>query len=390
VRSSTRRTILWALALVAALSLVGVAYLGGDVESEDADPPASAGPEVPGDPGEGCGDAATTDPADLGAGRTLARCGTGAPAPQPLPRPAVVRVAVPERSESTAPVLLADATGEFDAENLDVELVDLSQADAYAAMATGDVDVVVAGIDAPFLDAVHGGLEARLVLGGPVARAPGDLETAQAGLWLRSDLISDDGEWDNVEGQNVLVSGGLGSGALYPIDMTLSQEDLGVNAVHFVAAQADVAAARLQNAEVGAAWLSEPAATRVAGDEALTLVATLPGSESVEGAVFSPRLVGADRAAGLAVIRAIIRTINTHLADGYDDEAVSALAEALDAPEDELTAGPAPLFDWEVRSGVTTRIQDALVEAGGVGYERPIGEGRLVDRTLYTDAVTGG
>lgn len=387
MRSSTRRTILWALALVVALSLVGLAYMQGDEEVDQTGPPASPSPQVPDDPGEGCGEAAATDPADLSVGRTLARCGAGAPAAAPLRRAATVRVAVPERDESVAPLLVAEALGEFEAENLAVEIVAMDQRDAYAAMAAGDVDVVVGGVDAPFFDAVHAGLPARLVIGGAVARFPSDLETAQSGLWLRADLISDEDEWDNVEGQTILVPGGMGSAALYPIDTTLSQEEMGANSVDLVAASSRDAARRLQSAAVGGAWLTEPAATDVAGDEALRLVATLPGSEAIVGTVFSPRLLDADRAIGLAYTRAIVRTINSRLADGYDDEALTALAEALGVSEDEIAAGPAPLFDWEIRSDTTTRIQESLIAIGGVRYESPTAERSLVDRTLVADVV---
>jgi NitT/TauT family transport system substrate-binding protein len=386
VRSSTLRTVAWIGVLAAALVLVGVAYArGGD--SSEVVTPASPGPGVPDDPGDGCGDAASTDPADLSVDRTIARCGTAEPAARPLERAATVRVAISERTEAMAPLLLADARGEFEAENLAVEIVELDLADAYEAMTDGEIDVVVGGIDAPFFDAVHDGVGARLVLGGAVARRPSDLASPQTGLWLRADLINEDGEWDNVEGTTVLVTGGLGSAALYPIDNTLGQEELNANAVDFAPATSDAAAARLRAAVVGGAWLPEPEATAVADDPSLIQVTTLPGSESIDGTVFSRRLMRQDREVGLAYARAVIRTINTYLADGYDDEAVTALAEALDVPESAVTAGPAPLFDWELRTGTTSRIQDSLVMVGAVGYERPTGESRLVDRTIYEDVV---
>jgi NitT/TauT family transport system substrate-binding protein len=106
--------------------------------------------------------------------------------------------------------------------------------------------------------------------------------------------------------------------------------------------------------------------------------------------VFSARLTGAERPTGLAYARAVMRTINTHLADGYGDEAVRALAEALSVSEDEVAAGPAPLFDWELREGTTERIQDSMAAAGSIGYERPAAEATLLDRSVYTDAVTEG
>jgi NitT/TauT family transport system substrate-binding protein len=387
VRSTTRRSIAWALALVVALAAVGVAYARSGEVGESVEAPASPSPQVPDDPGEGCGRAATTDPADLGVGRTLARCGAAAPAARPLPTPTTVRVALAERTESAAPLLVADALGELEAENLVAEITEMDQREAYAAMAAGDVDVVVGGVDGPFFDAVHEGLDARLVLGGPVARAPSDLDTAQAGLWLRAELISDDDKWDNVEGQLVVVPGGLGSAALYPIDTTLQQHELTVNSLYFEAGPPAESVDRLRAADIGGAWLTEPAATQLAGDSSLRLVATAPGGEAIEGTVFAPALLGADRATGQAYVRAIMRTINTHLADGYSDDARTALADALGVPEDEIAAGPAPLFDWEVRAGTTTRIQEALVLAGGVGYERLTAERGLVDRTLVDDVI---
>jgi NitT/TauT family transport system substrate-binding protein len=388
VRSSTRRTILWALALVLGLALVGVAYVRGGEDGGSADTaPDSPSPGVPRDPGDGCGEAATTDPEDLAVDRTLARCGPDAPAAQPLAQVAPVRVAVTERTETVAPLLVADALGELSAENLAVEIVDMPGRDAYAAMARGEVDVVVGGVDGPFFDAVHGGLGARLVLGGQVARHPSDLDTPQAGLWLHRGLIDDDDEWDNVEGQTILVPGGLAAAAVQPIDTLLAQHSLGVTNVDIVPAPSSQAVDTLHAAAVGGAWLAEPDAIEAAADEELMLATTTPGSESIDGTVFGPRLLGPDRAVGLAYARALIRTINTHLPDGYEDDALTAVAEALAVDEDVVAEGPAPLFDWELRSGTTTRLQDALTALGGVGYERPIAEDGLVDRSLAVDVI---
>jgi len=390
VRSSTRRSILWALALVVALAFVLVTFVRSGEPTDGSDEPVSPRPGVPDDPGDGCGEHAATDPADLSIDRTLARCGPGAPEPAPLADRTTVRVALAHRTESAAPLLVADALGEMEAENLELEILTLGQAEAYRAMADGDVDAVVGGIDAPFFDAVHEGLGARLVLGGPVARRPGDLEVPQTGLWLRRELISDDEEWDHVAGQTILAPGGLGSSALYPLDLVLGQNALDANSVVLEAASAGTAAERVVIASAGGAWLTEPAVEEVADDGSLRLVATLPGSEPIEGTVLAPRLLDEDRDVGLAFVRAMVRTINTHLADGYGDEALAATAAALDVDEDRVAAGEAPLFDWELRAGTTSRIQDALIAVGAVRYERPLDEADLVDRSLVAEAVGRG
>jgi NitT/TauT family transport system substrate-binding protein len=96
-----------------------------------------------------------------------------------------------------------------------------------------------------------------------------------------------------------------------------------------------------------------------------------------------------DRAVGVAFVRAVIRTINTYLADDYqsDDDVVAALAEATGQEEDEITATPEWIFDWELRRDTTGRIQTVLLELGGVLYEEELPESDLVDRSLYRDAV---
>jgi len=117
----------------------------------------------------------------------------------------------------------------------------------------------------------------------------------------------------------------------------------------------------------------------------------MPASESLGGVMVAGRLVDheRDRAVGLAFVRALVRTINTHLADDYqaDDDVVAALAEALDVEPDDIRATPPWLFDWEVRSGTTERLQTVFVQLGSVLYEHEIPEREIVDRTLYRDAV---
>ena len=142
------------MALVLGLVLVAVAYVRGGDGSGSADTaPDSPSPQVPDDPGEGCGEAASTDPEDLAVDRTLARCEAGAPEAQPLPGSTPVRVAITERTETVSPVLVAQALDEFAAENLAVEIVDLSGPHAYDRLQRGDVDVVVGGMDGQFFDA---------------------------------------------------------------------------------------------------------------------------------------------------------------------------------------------------------------------------------------------
>ena len=391
--SATGRTVLWALALVAALGFVAVAFVrdpdDGD-DDADLDMDSSTAPSEPDDPGESCGPASLTDHGDLNASRIVARCAPGAPAAQPLADAAAVRVAVTRRTEAAAPVLVADQLGEFAAEGLDVDIVDQPAPEAFASLAAGDVDVVVGPVDAPFFDAADDGTGARLVLGGSLSTAPSVTEVRQAGLWFRTDLVSGADRWDDLANMPVALVDGMRSAATYPVSTVFDQGGLTLNEVDLVDASDDEAATALLDQEVAAAWLDQPAAwTRVADADGYELAVTLPASESIDGTVMSQRLLDDERDVGLACARAVIRTINTHLTGDYhdDEEVVAALAEATGTSADDLSAAPALLFDWELRTGTTDRLQDAMIELGSVAYERSLPEDVLVDRSLALDAI---
>jgi NitT/TauT family transport system substrate-binding protein len=391
--SSTRRTILWAVALVGALAVVALAFVeaiaDGDGGTTGQTESSVEAPAIPGDVGNGCGAASLTDPADLSGSRPVARCAPGSPAARPLTPAVRLRVALTDRGETAAPLLLADRLGEFAAEGLDVEIVDLASTEAFAALAAGDVDAVVGPVDAPYFDAVDRGAAARLVLGGALARAPGDTAVAQPGLWFRSDLLSRHGRWYELAGMPVGLAAGWRSAAVYPVATVIDQGNLSLNDVEVVTIGGDEAVEELMGGKLAAAWLDQPAWARIAEAEGFELGATLPATESIDGTVVSARLLEADREAGVAYARAVIRTINTHLANDYrsDDAVMPALARATGASVDELAATPALLFDWEIRAGTTDRLQEAMVEVGSVGYERPLPEDELVDRSLALDGL---
>lgn len=394
MRSSTRRTVLWTVASTGALALVAVAYVrgtGDEGDSGDATSVATSepAPRLPDHVGDGCGPSGLTDPRDLDASRVVARCAAGSPGPRPRAETSRLRVALTRRDEATAPVLLADRMGEFAAEGLEVELVDEPASEAFAALAAGDVDAVVGPVDSPFFDAGHDGSGARWVLGGSLSPAPGDTDVPQAGLWYRSDLMPGGVDWTGLAGSRVALEAGWQSAAVYPVATAAAQGDLSLNDVDLVAANGDDAADRLLGGELAAAWVDQPAWARVADADGFALAATLPAGEPVDGTVLSERLLDADRAVGLAYARAVIRTINTYLTGDYHDDAdvMAALAEATGADADDLAAMPSLLFDWEIRTGTTERMQGAMIEIGAVGYERPVPEDGLVDRTLALEAV---
>jgi NitT/TauT family transport system substrate-binding protein len=365
---------------------------GGEDVAEDGTVPPGPAPREPSEIADGCGRQAVTDPADLSADRAVARCGPGAPEAAPLPEPAPLRVAVPVLlGQEQAPILLARELGEFEAENLQVELVPLNTSEAMAELAAGRVDAVSGPFDAPFLDAVRDGTGVRAVLGGTLSRSPNDLDQAQAGMWLRTSALEDDRDLADLQGQTIGVPGGIGAAAAYPLSHALEQNASTLDELRVVNLRSDQSVERLRSGDISAAWVYGEAWLPLALDGGFDLVATLPASESIDGTVVSERLLGPDRAVGLAFARAVIRTINTHLTGDFrdDEDLVAALAGAVGVDEGVIADTEPLLYDWEIRDGTLSRIEDQLITMGGVGYDAPQDPDGFVDRSLATEAVGG-
>jgi NitT/TauT family transport system substrate-binding protein len=365
---------------------------GGDDVAEDGTVPPGPAPREPSEIADGCGRQAVTDPADLAADRAVARCGPGAPEAAPLPEPTLLRVAVPVLlGQEQAPILLAQELGEFEAENLQVELVPLNTSEAMAELAAGRVDAVSAPFDAPFLDAVRDGTGVRAVLGGALSGSPNDLDQAQAGMWLRTSALEDDRNLADLQGQTIGVPGGIGAAAAYPLSHALEQNASTLDELRVVNLRSDQSVERLRSGDIAAAWVYGEAWLPLALDAGFDLVATLPASESIDGTVVSERLLGHDRAVGLAFARAVVRTINTHLTGDFreDEDVVAALAGSLGVDEGVIADTEPLLYDWEIREGTLSRIEDQLIVMGGVGYDAPQDADGFVDRSLATEAVGG-
>ncbi|HEV7757509.1 MAG TPA: hypothetical protein VGO78_00910 [Acidimicrobiales bacterium] len=354
----------------------------------------------PDDLKDGCGEAAQTAIDDLAADRTVARCAPDSPAAVPLPgaAPVPLRVGIRGTTEDLAPLLLADQLGEFTAENLAVELKTYDDATSlFAALDAGEVDAVAGDLDAPFFDlvAAHGRDDTpgpRLIMGGAIAARPNDLSTPQPGLWLRPDVLEKPDQWRDLEDQPFGVEDSIADVVAQPITALLRQDDISLNEVRLHVVGGKEAADQLAAGDLAAAWLSEPYWREVADNDEVELVATLPVSESLGGIVVKPSLVDDDRDIGVAFSRAMIRTIDTYLGAGYqdDDDVMAALAEATGQSVKALRATPAWIFDWELRTDTTARIQSPLVGYGAVLYETEMPESRIVDRTIYAEALGQG
>ncbi|PWI15683.1 hypothetical protein DI272_17010 [Streptomyces sp. Act143] len=369
------------LAAVTAVLLTASACGGSPYES-DTKPRTGAGHRTI-SPVEGCGDTARTDPADLSPTREPARCQQGAPPARPLAEPRKVTIATGTLSaEYVAPLQVAVDKGEFKKEGLDVTLKVLPTPDALPLLAKGDVDAVWAAPEAAVMNGIRGGFDIKWVAGN-FSPAP----ESKSGLWVR---LKDGETPDNVSMADRRLGTMIGKGSViaYPMEKALERHGGALDEITYQQlGSADVLTA-LQNGGVDSAWLLDPVWRKVDDKPGYAFLGGQPAGEPLGGMLYGRSLLQDDVDAGVAVLRAYIRTVNSYFATDYkhDEAFVTYLAKLLKSDRKILESTPSLRMDWEIRKGTADRLQ-AAYKAQGVMEGDPLPESRTVDRALYEEAV---
>ncbi|WP_405648340.1 ABC transporter substrate-binding protein [Streptomyces sp. NBC_00019] len=368
--------------VVAAMTAVLLTSAACSSPYEETAPRAGAGKRTI-SPVEGCGATSWTDPADLSPSRLPARCQPGAPAPRPLAKTTKLTIATGTLSaEYVAPLQVALDKGEFKREGLDVTLKVLPTPDALPLLAKGDLDAIWAAPEAAVMNGLRGGFDIKWVAGN-FSPDPG----SKSGLWVR---LKDGESASHVSmaGRRLGTMIGKGSVIAYPMEKALEKHGGGLDEIQYQQlGSADVLTA-LENGGVDSAWLLDPVWRKVDGQPAYAFLGGQPQGEPLGGMLYGPSLLQRDVDAGVALLRAYIRTVNSYFSTDYkNDEAyVTYLAKLLKADKQILRSTPSLRMDWEIRKGTTDRLQAAYT-AQGVSEGDPLPESRTVDRALYEEAV---
>lgn len=342
-------------------------------------------------PVDGCGAESHTDPADNSQDRPVARCDAGAPAPQPLKTMTKVTVTTVSMGAHLAPFFVGKAMDEFKKENLDIELVQISGADALPQLASGNLDLAYSGTDAGFFNAVDQGLGITMVAGNFTSPDAGNTAVPQNGVWARRDAFSDPANPDlsELKGKVLGSSVGVSSALTYPMDKVLQESEISLSDVEIKKYPSADMFTALKNGAVDAAWLLDPYWLQAAEHpEDYVLIGTGAKGEPL-GGLYSGKSMKEHPEVLQAVMRAFIRVINTYLDGDYykNDAVMDAVIEGTKQDKATLTRTPALLFDWEVRENTGLALQKLFIEFGTVKYDKVIPDKDYVDRSAYERAV---
>ncbi|WP_327152112.1 ABC transporter substrate-binding protein [Nocardia sp. NBC_01329] len=377
-RTRTSLGLIFAAVLTLAVSACGSGDSGASRSAGPVTPRAAAGLPVAGCVG------GWTDPADRTPDREPARCEANSPQPQPLPGKTKLLVTSSTlQSEFMANVRLAIANGEFEKENLEVELKQVPAADSINLLASGKSDISVGAPDSAFFNGLTAGIDLRWVLGNYFSA-----DDSKAGLWIR-DVDGRPGKISDLKGKNIGAIVGSGSVAMYPLTHGFADAGVDIDDVKFQSLPAADLVTSLENGAIPAAWLSDPYWTRISGQNGYTFAIGQPPAEPFGGIIFGPNMLKEKGDAGVAFVRALVRTVNTYLTGDYKaDPAMAArVAEAVELPLEIIRQTPSMIFDWEIREGTSDRLQQSFQKTGVFKGSQILPESEVVDRSYYAEAV---
>lgn len=317
--------------------------------------------------------------------------GPGTPAPQPLPAETKATISVAFPVEAFASVYLADVMGEFEKENLDVEIVQLPANEGIVALTSGQVDLQLAGISAGAFNAIAADTDLQFVANGPTF---GD--EAEDGLWVRKELLGADGTIDpaKIPGMRIAFgSAGVSTTAAVPVARWLDRYDRSLDDITSVPLGGSDMLVALEQGSVDGSYLNSPQWQQPTVKECCVLLTPRPPlAASVY--TFTGSFLDEHRDVAKALMRAIVRTNRTYLEGDYhtDQATMTELAEVLSTPIDTLSASPSLTFDPDlgIDASILEACQAVWLAAGVLDYDEVQPLSDMIDTSVVDEVLQGG
>lgn len=281
---------------------------------------------------------------------------SGSLEPVQLAEKTKITVAIPSVNEVYGQVLVAIANGEFEKENLEVEIVTLPSPDAVPALVDGSIDVAVGVLGATQFNAIAQGAEIRMVLTG--GNTP-----AETGLWVRKELLA--GAPASLKGKTIAATYGWNQPSMSVVKDYLATGGVTPDDVNVELLQSADAALALDEGSIDAAWVTNPSYLPLkASGNASKVVGYIPDQIST-GYYFGDRLLNKNPEIGQAFVRAIMRTTKTYLSGDYknDPELGPMVAETLGLTLEELKYSESIVFEFYTQEELSGELTDLFTSA---------------------------
>lgn len=319
-------------------------------------------------------------------------------APRPLAERTRFKVGlIASGQEPYAPAQLAKELGEFDKENLDVDISVMTIQDAALALDQGSLDAAPLVLTAGVLNQLATGPDFRLGAG-----LPSLPPSSKAGVWVRSDHLGPDGKMDPCGFKGLTIGFGpalLGTTAAAGMVEELKKCGLTLDDITPSPLQGPDANLALETGALDAAVVFDPLWQGLEQNGVAGLAVPLYAKGAVfEGTSptgwFFSSVRDDDPDAVKAFLRALGRTTRDHFQGDYHANAQTRaqLAKVLGVPETYFTSTPSLIADPKlpVDTEVVGTMQDTWLAIGLVNYDKPLPLDAVVDTRLQQEVFGAG
>ncbi|GAA1002972.1 hypothetical protein Aple_002190 [Acrocarpospora pleiomorpha] len=285
-------------------------------------------------------------------------------APRPLSQRTTVTMAQVGAIISNLPVYVADAKGELEKENIELKLETIGIPDNLLVVERGDADFTNGTVSAGILNFQATGKNVRLAFPGGTTRPE-----SKFGLWVSKKIAGDDGvvQPGELKGLKIYAPSGPNVSLYYylePINATsadgtkVSPDDVTLETL----AAADIATA-LANGSVDAGLLLDPFWLSLQGKDCCVWVSGKP-DYPVSAYLYGPSLLEKEPEVGLALTRALTRTVRDHLqGDWTKNPAIVEIASKYTGqPGDSLVKLPADNYGTGDPAQMATRLDQRYLD----------------------------
>lgn len=305
--------------------------------------------------------------------------------PQPLADRVELKAAIAGNGEGYAALTIAEAMGEFEKENIGMQIDVVSPASSiFALMARGQLDLAVTAPFGGMFNQAAEGSNIRFVTGGGEVSA-----AAEAGWWQVPSGAGEPTACD-LKGKNVAIpTGGESNPLAISLNAYLESCDLSLSDVTLVELTPPETVQALQNGAVDLGSVSNPFAKTLKDTGDAVWVA--PWNTGIIGTVMGDLREERPDVAQ-AVVRAMTRTAQTHLAGDYhqNPEVMAALSSIIGVDEDSIRAGAPRVFDPALPPPFESvpPLEEFWLEVGGLlDYDQALGVEKITDISIVDSVI---
>lgn len=287
-----------------------------------------------------------------------------------------------------APLYVANAKGYFRDEGIEIKLEAIkSGQDGIPLLASGKLDVMVAGFSAGMFNALNSGLKFKVV--GSMGVSPGDPKKSPTALEVSKSLIDSGAVKDlkDLKGKKIAVAGGPGATGGYLLAAVLKTAGLTLKDVEPVNLSNPDMEAAIKSGGVDAALPSAPFSTNMEINGVATPLAVPAKGTTGTGVMYGADFAGKDTAQKF--FNALVKGAKDVQGDlSTNKEVLQILADATGQKVDILAK--TPFYTWHPDLAPQPDQLDAMqkiwMDTGLVEYQDAIKTSTFVDEKFAKNA----